>query len=427
VSESPQPLALSAAQREIWLGEHVNPGAPYRVGQYIDISGPVDRTLLEAAVRRTVDEAESVRVRYVDGPVGPQQIVEPVPDWELPVVDVSREPDPVAAAEERMRAALFDAIALNPGRLFSCKLFAVNPRRHLLFHGYHQIAMDAVGVFLMANRMAEVYTCLAGGRSVGGSPFRSLRELVASDTDYRASARFMQDQTYWGERLRGYAVPARPAGVPPQAPGGTARQTVYLPADAVTELKGASGQARQLAAAVVAAVALDLSARQGVEDVVVGFAVTGRTDAVLRRIPGMVSNLVPVRLSVRPGTGRAELLRQAAERIFEALKHGRYRGEDIVRYVGIPGDVKTLIGPLVNVFPFRYDLRFGGNAAVPRNLTPGNSDDMTIAVYDRADGRSLRIDLAASGGSCVAGQLAARGEALVRELQSLRAARNAHA
>jgi hypothetical protein len=413
----PDPLPLSAAQREIWLGQRLGNTSGYRVGQYLDIRGTVDCAALAAAVRQTVDEAESVRVRFVEDARGPRQLVEPAVDWAIPVLDLRGESDPVRVAEDWMRNDLAESVGLDTGRLFSCALFVVDSERYLLFHGYHQITMDAVGVFLMARRIAAVYNAMTSGVPGDGPTFGTLRQLLASDSDYRYSARFQEDQNYWREQLRGHAVPEL---TPARSRGrieNPIHRTSYLTVREAEDLKGAGRQSSNLAAAVVAALAVHRYQLSGDEDVVLGLAVTGRSDPVLRRIPGMVSNLLPVRLAVRARMSRAELLRQVSERIFELLMHGRYRGEDIVRDCGIPVGIRTLIGPLVNVFPFRYDLSFGSSRAVPHNLTPGLVNDLTVAVYDRSDGRDLKIEFSTFADLYDVEQLASYQDGLLSELR----------
>ena len=158
----------------------------------------------------------------------------------------------------------------------------------------------------------------------------------------------------------------------------------------------------------------------GATDVVIGFPVTARSDAVLRTIPGLVSNLLPLRLAVPDGITAAELWRRSSAAIFETLKHGRYRGEDVVRDVSFSGALRDLIGPHVNVFTFRYDLRFGESRGIPRNLTPGVLDDLSVAIYDRSDGRDVAVELSAAAGLISAGELAVHQERFLAQLRSLR-------
>ena len=61
-------LPLSAAQREIWFAEQRLSAANrvYKLGEYIEIYGPVDPVLFEAALRRVVGEIDALHVRFVE-------------------------------------------------------------------------------------------------------------------------------------------------------------------------------------------------------------------------------------------------------------------------------------------------------------------------------------------------------------------------
>ena len=50
-------------------------------------------------------------------------------------------------------------------------------------------------------------------------------------------------------------------------------------------------------------------------------AVTGRLGAVSRRTPGMLSNVLPLRLTVHPKMSLSELIKQVAEHVRRGLLH----------------------------------------------------------------------------------------------------------
>ncbi|MGK5543978.1 amino acid adenylation domain-containing protein, partial [Streptomyces sp. URMC 127] len=163
---------------------------------------------------------------------------------------------------------------------------------------------------------------------------------------------------------------------------------------------GATARLRRLAASVratwtdvlFAAQALYVARATRSEEVVLGLPMMGRMGSVALRVPGMVMNVLPLRLTVTPGTTFAELVHQTVLGIRSARRHQRYRYEDIRRDLGLLGEGRPLTGPLVNVMPFDYGLAFAGARAGAHNLAPGPVDDLTIGIYDRADGSGLRID-----------------------------------
>jgi nonribosomal peptide synthetase DhbF len=406
-------LPLSAAQRQVWIGQSLEPvRSRHKIGQYLEILGPVDPVRLEAAVRKTFAEAEAIQVRC--DPDGTRQTIGQRTGWAFPVVDLAGAADPVSQAEEQMRRSISEQIDLARDQLFATALYRLGPQRYLLFHGYHQFAMDAVSVFLAAHRVAAVYS---GAEE--RARFGSLTRLLASDQDYRASPRFAADRRYWVERLAGLpGPPVRVAGGAKSAAEDIIRCSSYLTPAAIADLKGSSRPAHNLAASVVAATAAYLHRLTGANDVIIGFPVTARSDPTLRDIPGMVSNLLPLRVRVPDGVLLSDLLREASQAIFETLGHGRYRGEDIVRDIGFRGTLRDYVGPQVNIFPFPYDLRFAGYPAIPHNLTPGVVDDLTVAVYDRADGRDVKVELSAGADLFEPGELAVHQERFGRLLSS---------
>src|ERR1700722_18472033 len=100
-------LPLSAAQLGIWYALKVEQITPnYNLGGWTEIYGPVNPTLLEAAIRQALNDTEALRVRFVENGEGPRQIIDPDFRLSLPVLDVSNEPDPAAAAQTWIKANL---------------------------------------------------------------------------------------------------------------------------------------------------------------------------------------------------------------------------------------------------------------------------------------------------------------------------------
>src|SRR5207244_8346382 len=117
-----------------------------------------------------------------------------------------------------------------------------------------------------------------------------------------------------------------------------------------------------------------------------------RTRGRMRGIPGMVSNILPLRLALDPRAGFASLLDQTVRRVRGALLHQRYRSEDLRHDLGLRPDEPEAHGTVVNFFPFIYNFRFAGYPARGHNLSVGPVGDLAIAVYDRKDRSDLRID-----------------------------------
>ncbi|PSJ26619.1 non-ribosomal peptide synthetase [Streptosporangium nondiastaticum] len=384
----------------MWFAQALDPGSPaLGTAEYLEIHGDIDPARFAEALHRTVGEADALRVRIADTPDGPRQfpiaVEAPGHGFPLHTADLRGERDPDASALAWMRAGLAEPFDLARGPLFSHALLRTGDARWLWYQRVHHAVLDGYGYSLVARRVAELYTALATGEDPAPSPFGRLADLVAEDAAYRDSATRTRDRAHW---LTAFAdrpeAPTLASSAAPALPSrGHLRATAHLDPAATARLRRLAASVRATWTDVLfAAQALYVARATRSEDVVLGLPMMGRMGSVALRVPGMVMNVLPLRLTVTPGTTFAELVHQTVLGIRAARRHQRYRYEDIRRDLGLLGEGRPLTGPLVNVMPFDYGLTFDGARSDAHNLAPGPVDDLTIGIYDRADGSGLRID-----------------------------------
>ncbi|MEV0505460.1 amino acid adenylation domain-containing protein, partial [Streptomyces spectabilis] len=144
-----------------------------------------------------------------------------------------------------------------------------------------------------------------------------------------------------------------------------------------------------LPALVIAATAGYLHRMTGERDVVLGLPVTARTNAALRATPGMVSNVVPLRLAVDPGATWTDLVRQASAETKRALRHQRYLIQEMRADLGT---TDALFATQVNILPFSGGLRFG-DAVGAQTYLAGPAEDLSFVLQDHGgDGIILEVE-----------------------------------
>nr|WP_268254345.1 amino acid adenylation domain-containing protein [Streptomyces hiroshimensis] len=417
-SPAPEGLPLTAAQSGMWFAQALDPGSPaLGTAEYLEIHGDIDPARFAEALHRTVGEADALRVRIADTPDGPRQfpiaVEAPGHGFPLHTADLRAERDPDAAALAWMHADLAEPFDLARGPLFSHALLRVGDERWLWYQRVHHAVLDGYGYSLVARRVAELYTALATGEDPAPSPFGRLADLVAEDAAYRESATRTRDRAHWlttfADRPEAPSLASAGPSARPALPSrGHLRATAHLAPEATDRLRRLAASVRATWTDVLfAAQALYVARATRSEDVVLGLPMMGRMGSVALRVPGMVMNVLPLRLTVTPAATFAELVHQAVLGIRAARRHQRYRYEDIRRDLGLLGEGRPLTGPLVNVMPFDYGLTFAGARAGAHNLAPGPVDDLTVGIYDRADGSGLRIDYDANPARYAQEELAA--------------------
>ncbi|PPB83819.1 non-ribosomal peptide synthetase, partial [Mycetohabitans endofungorum] len=415
-SITPVTYALTTAQTEIWLAQQLHPDSPvYNIAQYTVIEGVIDAAVFEAALRQVIDEADTLRLQFVDSDDGLRQRIG-APAWSMPVLDLTAQADPQAAADAWMRADYQQPVNLMQGPLFCYALLKVAPAQWIWYQRYHHIMMDGYGQYLIAQRVAHVYSALCAGNEPASCTLGSVLNLLESDAQYQASAQREKDEAYWLKHCANWPEPATLASRAAPALQQRLRQTTYLATQLVEDYVLDAGRLAQFLSAALAAY---LHRMTGAQDVVFGFPVTARLGADWH-IPGMAANTVPLRFRFEPEINLLSLMRQAAKEIQSALQYQRYPSEALQRQLGLaPGQL--LFGIKVNVMPFDYELSFGGHSSTNHNLLAGPVDDLMLGVYWTPNSRQLRIDFDANPACYTAEILDAHQRRFIRLMQALAA------
>ncbi|WP_416875596.1 non-ribosomal peptide synthase/polyketide synthase [Kitasatospora sp. SC0581] len=417
-------LPLTGAQREIWLAEQRSrtPIPGYRVGECLEIHGPVDAGLFETALRRVVDEVDALHVTFVDDGEGPRQVLRETWDWAPAHLDLSEEPEPRAAALEWMERDLLRPLDLARDPLFGHALVRLSPTEYLWYLNYHHVVLDAISSSMVRGRVGEVYSALADGGPVPPCPFGPLRDLVDSDAAYRASADFTADRDYWTERFADRPEPTRLTRTAPTDPDRALRLAEERELRRPDALRAAAARTGvRWSRLVVAAAALYAHRLTGTRDVVLALPVTARrsADRDLTAVPGTMSNVVPLRLTVRPDMPWGDLIAQAAREVEAAVAHERYRSEDLLRDLGAPGSIGTAFPLIVNIMAFNSRPTFAGHPASVHHFVSGSTSDLAVWVFDYRDGNPPLLRLHGSPEAYGADDLAAHQRRLIALLDAV--------
>ncbi|AYF73655.1 amino acid adenylation domain-containing protein [Nocardia yunnanensis] len=396
-SDLAAPFPLGPAQLGIWYAQLLNPDVPISMAQYVDIQGDFDVDLLLRVYREGVPIFRSSQLRFTEIDGRPMQYIDPEVGYDTALMDLRGEPDPVAAAHEWMRAEALrpvDVIA-DVERLFAPTLIRVAEQRWFWFVTGHHIVGDGYAAMNTMQWSARRYTALRRGLEPEQVKVGTLRELVDAEFAYRESHRFQLDREHWMRRTAGLegGTTLKGRSAPPRAGnmkfGGTLPEALHRRIEEVGAQRdcGVSG-------VIVAAFAAYLARLTGKDEAVLSLPVTARTTAVMRRSTGMLSNIVPLRVPVGDDATWGGLLTSARVEISGALRHQRYRHEDIHRDAEQQGGVssRALFGPMVNIMLFHSQLQFGDVTARMHLMSNSPIEDMSLNLYYEENDR-IRLEV----------------------------------
>ncbi|HGM4789492.1 enterobactin synthase subunit F [Stenotrophomonas maltophilia] len=379
------PVALTEAQTGLWFAQRLAPDNPsFNTAHAVWIDGPLDVTAFVAAADQAAFEAQAFALRFAEGADGqPLQWYDPAHVPLLSVRDVSAEADAAAAARSLMHADRLSPVDPARDRISQQMLLELGGQRWVWYLRVHHLAADGYGMALFTDRVCALYA----GRM--GEPLPGLAGVLADDAAYRADPRRALAGQWWREHMQGAPAGVGLAGTL-AASDDALRWVQPLDAAFREQLLQASVRWLQPWPDVLAALSAEYLRRMSAADeVVLGVPYMGRLGNASARVPAMVMNVLPLRVAAGEGSVEA-FTRGLGRQLSQGRKHGRYRGEQLRRDLGLVGAQQRLHGPLVNVQPFYKALTLADVQATLEVLCTGPVDDLTLGF--RGDGQRL-LDL----------------------------------
>lgn len=407
---------LTEAQEGLWYAQALDPANPIlNTGQYLELTGALDLAAFRTAVARTVRETEALHLRFRATPEGPVQ-------WRhgegpaLAIVDLTHAPDPEAEALARMEADSDRPLDLAAEPVAAFTLFVLGEGRHFFYERIHHLAIDGYGMVLVTNRIGDHYSALLTGAAPPAA-FPPLARALEEDAEYRTSPRRESDRDWWHQALADLPEVTGPA--PGRAVSGHAflRHSCWLPSSLQADLTAFAAQHRLTWPDVLTALAGAYLARWCGGDAVLGVPFMARMGSKAARLPCMVMNVLPLRLTLDEDARLPDWLTVVARQLMQTRRHGRYRSEQLRRDLGLIGGARRLYGPLVNVQPFDLPPVFSGLDVRLHILGAGAVDDLTLTF--RGDAQTgLLFEIDANPDLYSAAEITAHSDRIVAFLQN---------
>ena len=380
-----EPLPLSFAQQRLWFLDQLDPGSPaYNFPIAVELTGPLDRGALIAAINSLVARHESLRTTFSLG-AGANTPVQNITDnltIELLTTDFnSFNYDQIQAELTRLTQLPFD---LGNGPLLRTHLLTLGAERHILLLVTHHIVSDGWSLGILLTELATLYRAQHAAQPI------ILPELPIQYADYATwqhgwlkGAELEAQLSYWRDALADSSgileLPTdRPRPAEQTFHGASAVR--YLAPELHTQLKELSAQQKcTLYMLLFAAFDVLLGRWAATDDVVVGTPIAGRKHTELEGLVGFLSNTLAIPANLENDPAFSKLLQQIKANTLAAYGHQELPFEKLVEE--IQPDRSMSHSPIFQVmFVFQNtphsSLNFGELAARPIGF------EMGIAKFD---------------------------------------------
>ncbi|HEY3570037.1 MAG TPA: amino acid adenylation domain-containing protein [Thermoanaerobaculia bacterium] len=388
-------LPLSFGQERLWFLDRLQPDSPaYNIPFALELAGRLDAGALERSLGEITRRHEVLRTVFREVEGRPVQVILPLVEVSLSVVDLSGLPAEVRRLEARRlrgeEARL--PFALDRGPLLRVRLFRLGTGEHQVCVSLHHIVSDGWSVGLFVRELGALYAAATAGEP---SPLRELpvqyADFAVWQRQWLAGETLGAELAYWRERL---------AGLPPvlELPTDRPRPAVRAARGAVRPLTlpgelaqslGGLGRAHgaTLFMVLLAGFQALLQRYSGQDDLAVGTPVAGRRHLETEPLIGLLINTLVLRADLAGDPAFGDLLARAREATLGAFAHADVPFEKVVEALQPKRSLSHT--PLFQVL-FQLQSALIGRLELPGlALTPLDTDtgiarfDLTLTLEER--------------------------------------------
>jgi amino acid adenylation domain-containing protein len=390
------PAPLSFAQQRLWFLDQLMPGSAYNSPGAFRIESSIDVALAERIVNEIVRRHEVLRTTFRSIAGEPVQVIAPVLNLPVAVVDLGNLPEPEREAEVR-RLATEEAqrpFDLAQGPLLRVTLLRLGDYEHVFLVTMHHIISDGWSIGVFIREAVALYGALSSGAPA------PLPELPIQYADFAVWQReWLQGEVlesqlgYWRRQLADISalqlLTDRPRPQVQTTRG--KRQSVALPETLSAALKALSRRdGATLFMTLLAAFKILLHRYTSQDDLVVGTPIANRNRLEIEGLIGFFVNTLVLRTDLAGNPSFRELLRQVREVCLGAYARQDLPFERLVEELHLERDLSR--NPLFQVMFVleNISLRAAEMPGLTLSAIEADSEtalfDLTLQVMDTKQG-----------------------------------------
>ena len=333
------PFPLSINQEYLWRLERIIPGTHFFNMPYVyRLSGNLNVAALEQALKDIIRRHEALRTVFICNEEKPLQIVNPLGNFYLPVVDLrvltsegKRDEAARLIVDERHQG--FD---LGKGPLLRTKLIQLTPTESLLLLTLHHIISDHFSVLRIREELLNLYAALCRKEKA------PLPEPQIQFADFAVWERKLLDEglldyqmSYWKEQLSGRSTEVLLKKPRPHANFYFSRELITFDEDLFRKMRTfAYAQAYTPFIIMVAALSVLIHFHTGQGEIRIGTLVANRSRRDTDDLIGNLTNTVILKLQISSDTTLDALMTDTRTVTLLAFAHEQIPFEYLAQTLG---------------------------------------------------------------------------------------------
>jgi amino acid adenylation domain-containing protein len=380
-------IELTSPQTAIWLDHVFFVDKPiYNTGQSVAIHGMLDPGIFRQAIQVFVYECDALRLHLAIDGEEPVQWAQPVPEVDVPLIDVSSARNPARTAEEWIERSFWTPLAWSDFPLFRFALIKLAHNHYIWVQKYHHLVIDAVGRQFVTKRISEIYESLSNGDMPPDSGVAPFAAAAEADASYRKSDRYNHDRDYWLARFVTLPDPLIAGSrhrTERARSGRPNRLSFRLGRDTFARLeKQARSQGSTIFKLLVGLVYVTFSRLFNADDLVFGIPLSNRAGRFKETI-GLFAQIMPFRISLNRKMDFAAAIKEIDRALTRDYAHRRFPIVELGRLLQLTRQGRFgLYDVSINYVPTDYDFYFAGASIAVTNISSGFFTPWAITIAD---------------------------------------------
>jgi amino acid adenylation domain-containing protein len=343
IEQSEAPV-LSLAQQRIWFHEKIlQDGVSYQIPGAVQIEGPFDAKLLEAAFNSVIARHDILRLAIIEEDGKPIAKYAEKIAFTIQVTELNSDGDQHQELKTDLEQFAMEPFRMAEAPLIKFRLFRLHELKHVFALSFHHIIADGWSVALFVDELSEAYRAIDNDK--GWAPllpapcYRDyIREITGNLAGHKGSL-----DAFWKEYLKGaplqFDFPSDRSRPPVENDAGN---EIGQPLDRHL-MKRVSALARKsgttLYILLFAACCTLLYRLTGQSDLIIGTPHAGRQDPKLNSALGLFADTLPLRCKSQGDTTFRQFLSHCREQVFSAFDHAGTPFDWIVNTINPPRDL----------------------------------------------------------------------------------------
>ncbi|MBW4630463.1 MAG: amino acid adenylation domain-containing protein [Iphinoe sp. HA4291-MV1] len=322
-------LPLSFAQTRLWfLDQLERNSAFYNIPAAVRLQGQLQLTALEQSLGEIIARHETLRTNFVTVDGIPNQIIHPVTNWTLSIVDCEDLPrgEQQTATQQLTQLHAQQPFDLANESLFRATLVVLSDTEHILLICMHHIVSDGWSMGVFVQELTVLYNAYSQGQPLPLAPLPiQYADFAVWQRQWLSGSVLQTQLTYWQQQLAD--APAL-LSLPTDRPRPSVQTFTggHLSFEVSCELTAALTQLSQqqgctLFMTLLAAFDVLLCRYTNTSDILVGTPIANRNQSEIEGLIGFFVNTLVMRTDVSGNPSFGELLNRVRDMAIDAYAH----------------------------------------------------------------------------------------------------------